>query len=232
LQRLESTTLADKAYAALREAIISGELAPNEKITERGLAERLSVSPTPIREALRRLEQDRLVERRGPRLVQVVDLDDRSAVEVRLAEGALRAVAASLAAQNATGVQLRRMERLLDAGDVELARVQSLHADGRNVTADDLAALLEITRRFHAELNEGCNNAVVLRLLSLVDAFSLASRKGRLTGELGVGAADAALARFHEHRAVFDAVRAGDAATAERLMREHVHVDAYAASPG
>jgi DNA-binding GntR family transcriptional regulator len=226
LQRLESTTLADQAYAALREAIISGELAPNEKITERGLAERLSVSPTPIREALRRLEQDRLVERRGPRLVQVVDLDDRSAAEVRLAEGALRAVAAGLAAQNATGAQLRRMERLLDAGDLELARVQARHADGRRITADDLAPLLAITRQFHAELNEGCNNAVVLRLLGLVDAFSLASRRGRLAGELGVGAADSALARFHEHRAVFDAVRAGDAEAAERLMRDHVHVQA------
>jgi DNA-binding transcriptional MocR family regulator len=61
LHGLTSESLADQAYRALREAIMSGALSPEEKITERGLADRLSVSPTPIREALRRLEQDGLV---------------------------------------------------------------------------------------------------------------------------------------------------------------------------
>jgi DNA-binding GntR family transcriptional regulator len=197
-----------------------------EKITERGLAERLSVSPTPVREALRRLEQDGLVERRGPRLVQVADLDDRTAAEVRLAEGALRAVAARLAVANATDVQLRRMERLLDAGDAELARLQAT-SDGRSLTSVDLAPLLDITRRFHATLNEGCNNAVVLRLLSLVDAFSLAAREPRLASELPADGGQAALARFAEHRAVFEAVQAKDADRVERLMRAHANADEH-----
>jgi DNA-binding GntR family transcriptional regulator len=221
LRQLESPTLADQAYDALREAIISGELSPGEKITERGLAERLAVSPTPIREALRRLEQDRLVERRSPRLVQVVALDDSVAAEVRLAELALRGVAARLAAYNATDAQVRRMAALLDAGDAELARLQSAHPDEHSLTAADLAPLLEITRRFHAELNEGCNNPVVLRLLSQVEAFSLAARQQRLSSELGAEGTRAALARYQEHRAVFDAVRAGDANAVEGLMREH-----------
>ena len=77
LQGLTSETLADQAYEALRAAIISGELASGEKITERGLAERLSVSPTPVREALRRLEQDRLVVRQGPRREERVGLGRR-----------------------------------------------------------------------------------------------------------------------------------------------------------
>lgn len=221
LRHLESPTLADQAYDALREAIIVGELAPSEKITERGLAERLSVSPTPVREALRRLEQDRLVERRGPRLVQVVALDSDEAAEVRLAELALRGVAARLAAANATDAQVRRMEALLEAGDAELARLEALHPDGQSLTTDDLAPLLEITRRFHAELNEGCNNPVVLRLLSQVEAFSLAARQQRLSSELGAEGVQGALARYHEHRAVLDAVRAGDAGAVEDLMREH-----------
>lgn len=55
LPQLTSPTLADQAYDALRDAIISGDLAPREKITERGLADRLAISPTPVREALRRL---------------------------------------------------------------------------------------------------------------------------------------------------------------------------------
>ena len=102
LHELSSPTLADQAYDALREAIISGELASGEKITERGLAARLAVSPTPVREALRRLEQDQLVLRSGPRTVQVAAFHDDRAAEIRMVEGALRAVAARLAASNAS----------------------------------------------------------------------------------------------------------------------------------
>jgi DNA-binding GntR family transcriptional regulator len=221
LRELANETLADQAYDALRAAIISGELRAGEKITERGLAERLSVSPTPVREALRRLEQDRLVVRHGPRLVQVVDFDDEVAAEVRLAEGALRAVAARLAAKHATPTQLTELERLLDAGDAELARLRTKAADPAELTSTDLAPMLDITRRFHARLNAACGNPVIIRLLSLVDAFRLASLNGRLVEELGAEGNRAALERYHHHRVVFDAVAAGDGVAAERLMRAH-----------
>lgn len=228
LKHLSSATLADQAYEALREAIISGELASQEKVTERGLAERLAVSPTPVREALRRLEQDRLVERRGPRLVQVVDFGGQVAEELRLVEGALRAVAARLAARNATPIQLGRMEQLLDEGDAALRRLEGSERSPGTLRADDLAPVLEVTRHFHAALNEGCNNPVVLRMLSLVDAFSLAGSRRRLAGELGVADHRSSLERYQQHRAIFEAVRAGDGDTAERLMREHAAVDTYA----
>jgi DNA-binding GntR family transcriptional regulator len=230
VESLSSTTLADQAYDALREAIISGELASKEKVTERGLAERLNVSPTPVREALRRLEQDRLVERRGPRLVQVADFGGPAAGELHLAQGAMRAVAARLAAANATAIQLQRMEQILDEGDAELARIEASGRPPGTLTIDDLAPILDVTRRFHTALNEGCNNPVVLRMLSLVDAFSLAGRRRRLAEELGVTDHRAARARFQQHRQIFDAVRAGDGETAERLMREHATVDSLAAT--
>jgi DNA-binding GntR family transcriptional regulator len=226
LRELTSETLADQAYEALRAAIISGELASGEKITERGLADRLSVSPTPVREALRRLEQDRLVVRRGPRLVQVVDFDDEIAAEVRLAEGALRAVAARLAAKHATPTQLMELERVLDAGDAELARLRAKAADPAELTSRDLAPILDITRRFHAQLNAACGNPVIIRILSLVDAFRLASLHGRLVEELGAEGNRAALERYHHHRAVLDAVAAGDGVGAERLMQVHDDRDA------
>ena len=226
LRQLDSTTLADRAYDAIREAIIAGELAPNEKITERGLAERLAVSPTPVREALRRLEQDRLVERHGLRTVQVADFDDRMSTEIMLAEGALRVVAARLAATNATASQIAQMERTLDAGDRELARLEAMDA-AATLTAADLAPLLKITRTFHAELNEGCNNPVVLRLLSTVDAFSFATRPRHVAAEVRSDGSRAAVERYHQHRAMLDAVRAGDATAVERLMTEHTRSDEH-----
>ena len=220
LRQLDGTTLADQAYDAIREAIISGELASQQKITERGLADLLAVSPTPVREALRRLEQDGLVQRTGPRTVQVADFNATTAQEIRLAEGALRVLVAGQAATNATEAQLARMERILDDGDRELARLMDEHADG-SVTRDELLPLLAITREFHAELNAACNNPVILRLLRTVEAFKLATISSELTVEIEKVGGTAASERYLEHRAMFEAVRAGDAATAERLMTEH-----------
>jgi DNA-binding GntR family transcriptional regulator len=228
LPQLTSPTLADQAYDALRDAIISGDLAPREKITERGLADHLAISPTPVREALRRLEQDHLIERLGPRTVQVTELDDGTAAEIRLVEGTLRALAARLASTNAEHEQLARIERLLDDGDVALEALRSAEADGAPVMPTDLAPLLQLTREFHLALNEASNNLVLLRLLRLVDAFSLTQRLRKLDGELR-GADDAhegVLRRYHEHRAVFEAVRRGDGEEAERLMLAHAADDA------
>src|SRR5258705_6236860 len=69
LERTES--LGNRAYQALRQQIAAGGLVPGERVTERGLAARLGVSATPVREALRRLEQERLIERNRPRAVTI-----------------------------------------------------------------------------------------------------------------------------------------------------------------
>src|SRR4030088_782626 len=98
LPQLTATTLADQAYTALRQAILDGALARGQKITERGLAEMLNISPTPVREAMRRLEQDRLIERQGPRSVTVAAFDDDEKADIATVESTLRALAARLAA--------------------------------------------------------------------------------------------------------------------------------------
>lgn len=228
LPQLTSATLADQAYDALRDAIISGDLAPREKITERGLADRLAISPTPVREALRRLEQDRLIERLGPRAVQVTELDDGTAGEIRLVEGTLRALAARLASTNATEEQLARIEHLLDDGDAALADLRQAKSTGEPLLPTDLAPLLQLTREFHLALNEASNNLVLLRVLSLVDAFSLTQRLRNLDDELRDvdDAHEGVIRRYDEHRAIFDAVRSGEGERAERLMLAHAARDA------
>lgn len=95
-------TLGDQAYAAIREAIVTGSLERGEKVTERGLAESLNISATPVREALRRLEQDRLVERTGPRSVRVAEFGEDELREFTMIEDVLRALAARLAAEKST----------------------------------------------------------------------------------------------------------------------------------
>ena len=88
----------------------------------------LRISPTPVREALRRLEQDRLIERLGPRSVRIANYDDGEIADISAIENVLRALAARLAATRATDVQLAAMQAALDAADAERKRLPQIGA--------------------------------------------------------------------------------------------------------
>src|SRR5690349_6976077 len=110
-------TLADQAYRYVRTAIADGELVAGEKVTERGMADRLSISPTPVREALRRLEIDGLIERIGPRTVQVATIREAAIDDLAEVEVGLRGLVARFAARHATAEQLDALDAVLDRAD-------------------------------------------------------------------------------------------------------------------
>ena len=221
LMQLTSPTLADQAYTALREAIVAGELPRGEKITERGLAERLQVSPTPVREALRRLEQDRLVERTGPRSIRVADINDADIAEVSAIEDTLRGLAARLAAANATPEQLARLERELEAAEAAVENVRAPGKSSRKAVAAAAEKAFEHTREFHRLLDEASNSKLLLHMLKMVEAFDVTERREVLRRQLAAREDEAIAARFAEHREIFDAVSAGDQALAEELVLRH-----------
>src|SRR5260370_20417298 len=99
-------SLADQAYAALREGITSGRFAPGQTLTERALAGELGVSPTPVREAISRLEHERLLERAGRALTVASPGVDPLRGPVRIPAG-LRGVAARIAPPRATAGGIR-----------------------------------------------------------------------------------------------------------------------------
>ncbi len=82
---LRAESLAEQAYRAIREGIATGLFSAGERVTERGLATRLNVSATPVREALRRLEQEGLIERVSARQLRVVDHSSGTLRELLLA---------------------------------------------------------------------------------------------------------------------------------------------------
>jgi DNA-binding GntR family transcriptional regulator len=221
LMQLSSPTLADQAYTALREAIVAGELPRGEKITERGLADRLRVSPTPVREALRRLEQDRLVERTGPRSIRVADVDDADIAEVSAIEDTLRGLAARLAAGNATPEQVARLERELDAAEAAVENVRAPGKPRRKAVAAAAEQAFEHTREFHRLLDEASNSKLLLHMLRMVEAFDVTQRRQVLHRQLAAREDDAMAARFLEHREIFNAVAAGDEVLAEQLVLKH-----------
>ncbi len=228
LQELSSPSLADQAYEAIRAAITSGELPPGEKITERGLAAMLSVSPTPVREAIRRLEQEGLIERRGTRSTVVFDPRDTSRYELALIEAALRSTAVRLAAMNRTDAAVARMERHLDEADRLRKDMRAVLAAGGEYPAATAERLLLELRAFHAEAENACGNAVLLRMLATVNAFSFQQRVTSLKERVTAGKVNNA--RYKEHRQLLEAIRRRDADGAERVMTKHARtsVEDYA----
>jgi len=191
-------SLADKAYHEIRRLIVSLELAPGGVIDERQLIERLEIGRTPVREALRRLAQERLVEVYPRRGMFVTGVDVRELARLSEVREVLEPEAARLAAERAT-----------DADRAELAAlVEELDRGG--------SELMELDERIHRAVYRAAHNDLLEATLE--QYYVLALRIWWI-----------ALDRAHEleeaveaHRALLEAIQAGDAERAADTMRAHV----------
>ncbi|WP_305787923.1 GntR family transcriptional regulator [Symbioplanes lichenis] len=208
-------TLADLAYRHVSAAIAAGELAPGEKVTERGMAERLAISPTPVREALRRLELDGLIERIGPRTVLVAAIRDGAADDLAEVEVGLRGLVARFAARHATPGQLDALDAILDRADDLLILLKERRRREQPVERH-LAELLDTMQEFNDTVNACAHNPVLVRMLDQSRVFSRARRRELLLRRVAEDETFG-LERYTSHRALVRALRAGDSAEAERL---------------
>ncbi len=195
--------LTARVYHELREEILKGTYAPGTALTELGLAEALGVSRTPVREALRQLELCELVKitpNKGAVVLGITTDDIRDIYEIRsLIEG----IAAERAAKEASEDQIRQLCEIIDLTEFYYEKGY-------------LDQLQSMDGRFHTYLY-GMSNGRMLRhilndLHSYVGRFRGMSikRKGRVEQML------------KEHRAVMDAIRNHDGASARARMTEHV----------
>lgn len=211
-------TLADQAYRKIRAAIATGELAAGEKITERGMAERLAISPTPAREALRRLELDGLIERIGPRTVLVAAIRDGAIDDLAEVEVGLRGLVARFAARRATAAQLDALDATLDRADDLLILLKERGGHGRPVERH-LSELFDTMQQFNDMVSACAHNPVLIRMLEQSRVFSRPRRRELLLQRVADDETFG-LERYTSHRALVRALRAGDSATAERIAIE------------
>ena len=205
LERVDS--LAERAYRALREQIATGGLAPGERVTERGLAVRLGVSATPVREALRRLEQERLVERVAVRQLRVAEHSNQSLRELMYTEAVVRAAAARLATPKISTATLDAMQELVE----ELER---------DPESGDPEQQLSLARRFDELLLAAADNDVIAGLIDTVSVFGWSPRIRAVRAMHDMP--EVGLNRIRAHREILTALRARDADRVETLMREHL----------
>jgi len=192
----------EKAYHLIKEKIICLELAPSSVIDEHALMEELALGRTPIREALRRLSDETLVNivpRRGMFVADISITDLQQIFEVRII---LAGFCARLAAERATQDQIAQMEAVLR----ELDQVQ----DG------DSKALIAIDRQFQKLLYRAAGNAFLAETLNRLYDLSLRlwylvlPRLGDVQGAI------------LQHREVVKALRSADGVRAETLIQRHI----------
>lgn len=193
----------DIIAAYVREMIITGQAEPGTPLRQRDLAERFGVSPTPVREALRRLETEGLVKYDLHRGATVIDGSFAPSEENVWVRAVLEPFAARLAATRITPEELATLDEIhlelsgtLDAGD-------SLNTD---------TAYHDLNRRFHFGIYEAARSPLLLALLRLLWQFFP-------VGPPTVRSREDSLAC---HQAILEALQEHDADAAELETRRHI----------
>lgn len=195
----EPRTLADRAFSAIHDAIVDGQLEPGERLPIEDLATALNMSPMPIREALRRLDGVGLVQQVPHRGARVADLSIDDLREIYDARMALEALALRRAAE-------RREQKHLDDARAALATL----AKGR-----PRSSIWPAHQRFHFALYEGARSRWLLRLIAPLWESSERYR----VSIIRKGPFDM---RQAEHESMLEAVESGDADHAAAIARDHL----------
>lgn len=198
-------SLAEQVYHSLRASIADGRLAAGERVTERQLAAALDVSPTPVREAISKLEHEGLVERVGARRLQIVDHPAETVHELMEVEVMLRGAEARFAARKITPDAIERMRDLID----------ELVAARERLT---VAQQFEMAQRFDTEIARAAANPA---LRSLIESYAIYGDQRLMRATEHADDVDWVEARIADHRAILGALADHDEDAAERLMRAH-----------
>jgi DNA-binding GntR family transcriptional regulator len=205
LGRIESNSVAMLAYDQIRALILSGGMAPGTRLSQLDLADRLGISRTPVREALRRLAGEGLVDALPQRGFRVADLGLEAVMrrlEVRLL---LEPGVARLAAERARSDDISALQ----------------DAIARENDATGSEAIHDASRLFHLGLARATQNEDIV---STLDSLWIVEVGRRLLARRA-GEPDWKRGDVREHEAILAAVQARDAERAERLVRAHI-VDA------
>ena len=202
MKNYKSISLADQVFEKLENDIIQGVYPRGELLTELKLVEQLGVSRTPIREALRRLEQERLIEDtgKGSRVLGITmeDLEDIMNIRQRI-EG----LAAYYATVNLTPDGLKELTHIVDLQEFYFSKRDKEH-------------LRQVDDAFHDMICELSKRSVIS------DTLVPLMRKTRRYRRIAIDNWDRTTDTMNEHKQIFQAIASGDAKLAEELTTKHI----------
>ena len=198
----KTISLADQVFEHLESDILSGKYSRGEVLTETKLSSELGVSRTPIREALRRLGQEHLIEESGKGSV-VIGVTEKDLEDIYLIRSKIEGLAAAFAAENRTEKQLEELREVLELQEFYVAK-------------KDADRIKKMDNKFHNKVYELSGSVIffdtLLPLHKKVQKFRKASVESK----------SRAVASAEEHRKIFEAIAEGNPQKAEEFAKAHV----------
>jgi DNA-binding GntR family transcriptional regulator len=197
-------TVRDAVFESIRRGILNGYFKPGERIVESQLAEKMNVSRTPIREALRRLEVENLVENLPRKGVIVSTLKDSQIVEIFNIRGALESLAVNLAIDNLDDELLENLQRCIDKMSEAIDK-------------EDIEKQIEYNTKFHEHILCKTNSPMLVNMLHNLKEQIQRYRYRSLSLE---GRPEISL---NEHKDILKFIKQKDKEKAEKYIREHIN---------
>lgn len=198
----KTVSLADQVFEHLEKDILSGNYQRGDILTETKLSQELGVSRTPIREALRRLEQEHIIAESGKGCI-VIGITDKDLKDIYEIRTALECLASAKAAQNRTDEQLSELKEALE--------LQEFYLEKR-----DAEQIKKMDNRFHNTVYSLSGSTVfcdtLIPLHKKIQKYRRASVENR----------SRAVESVKEHRKIYEAIAAGDIDAAQKYTTEHI----------
>lgn len=196
-------SLEERVYILLEEAILTGEYARGDALTEMALSKKLGVSRTPIRSALHRLSEDGLIEFKPNRGAVVMGVNTDDLVDTYKIRMRLEGLASSMAAERMDDEQKKRLKEAIELSELYLSQ-------------NDVDKLKELDTEFHVIIYKASGNRLLCKILSELHRNIRSYRKIALTvpGRLE--------RTIEEHKGILAAIESGDADLADRLTSLHI----------
>lgn len=198
----------DQIADILRDRIISGELKPNQHLVAREISAEFTVSATPVKEAFRILESEKLVHTVARKGTVVTAYTQETIFQFAKLRSAIEGVVANVATYNLSADEIHRMELLLERA-------------GEFLDSGETGEAVRINQEFHDIIRNASNNEYMVQLIQNISGFERAQRMEALDDleERKVG--------YREHLAILQAIKENDGDRVEALMREHVRRSAF-----
>ena len=207
---VDVSTLQERVYQTLRQALYQGQFAPGETVTIRGLASALGTSAMPVREALQRLVAEKALIQTPSRSVKVAPFTPEMFAELIRIRMTIEGMAAGRAALNSTPALVEKLE-------VINTEMKAAIASGfSSVTGD----VLDANRRFHFTIARATRNAAIVMVVE--NLWDLRYRSPLCAAMLQRAREVGVRPLIEDHREILDALTRRDPATARSAMRAHL----------
>lgn len=195
--------LRDIVYDYMKNAIIAGEFKPGERLMEVQLAEKLGVSRTPIREAIRKLELDGLVVMVPRKGAYVSDLSTKDLLNVFEIRECLEGLAASLAADRITDSELENLKNMLE----------EFH---RGVLENDIVKMIKYDAEFHNCIFNASRNDKLVQIMNNLEEYIHRFRVKYINNSTK------SKKLYQEHKKIYESIESRSSLSAQKWAEKHI----------